>query len=102
MQVPLSPSQLCSIKKGTEGRLFQFFLPNTKLPTETKMQKENQQGGLVKVGRGTGLTLVSNKRASLVVVKRQRTMSRVGKLGREMATSRERVKAQRRTMPGTK
>jgi hypothetical protein len=41
--------------------------------------------------------------ASLVMVNRQRTMSRVGKLGSEMATSRERVKAQKRsTMSGTK
>lgn len=51
-------------------------------------------------------TLVSDNRygmVSWIVTKRQRTMSRFGELGREMVTSRERIKAKkRRTMPGTK
>lgn len=62
---------------------------------------------MVKVEKSTKrLALVSENirgRKSRVVVKRQRTMSRVGKLGREMVTSKERIKAhKRRTMLGTK
>jgi hypothetical protein len=80
------------------------FSPNTKLSTETKCKKRISK--VVTVGRSKELTLVSDNRygrASWIVVKRQRTMSRVGKSGREMVTSNERMKAQkRRTMPGTK
>jgi len=61
---------------------------------------------VIKVRRSKEPTLVSDNRygrASWIVVKRQRTMSRVGKSGREMVTSRERMKAQkRRTIPGIK
>jgi hypothetical protein len=80
------------------------FSPNIKLPTETKCKKRISK--VVKVGRSEEPTLVSDnryRRAPSVVVKRQRTMSRVGKLRREMVTSRERMKAQKtRTIPGTK
>jgi len=92
--------RVSSIDKETAG----FFLPNTKLPTETKCEK--RISNVVKVGRSREFTLVSDNRygrASWIVVKRQRTMSRVGKSGREIVTSRERMKAQkRRTMPGMK
>jgi hypothetical protein len=69
-----------------------------------------QQGGGGRAEEEQGFTLISfidsesvETWGTVLPVKWQRTMSRVGRLGREMATRRERMKAQkRRKMPGRK
>ena len=73
---------------------------------EAQKEKEISQQGVVKVGGSTeGLALISEnncERLLWVMVKWQRTMWRVGSLGREMVASRERMKAKEsRTTPGT-
>jgi hypothetical protein len=92
--------RISSIGKGVAEA---FLSPNTQLRTDkSKISK------VVRVERGViRFTLISFIDSAPVeeepLAKWQRTTSRAGKSGREMATRRERMKAhKRRTMPGRK
>jgi hypothetical protein len=75
-----------------------------------KNAKAEEISKVVEVEGGQGFTLISfidsgsvETRGTVSPVKWQRTMSRVGRLGTETATRRERMKAQKRRMkPGRK
>jgi hypothetical protein len=105
--VPPGPSHRVSlIGKGVSHRC-----SRTKYQTiDRHKNAEAKISKVVEVEGGQGFTLISfidsgsvETRGTVSPVKWQRTMSRVGRLGMETATRRERMKAQKRRMkPGRK
>jgi hypothetical protein len=82
--------------------MFSHQIPNCR---RTQNAKTESVSKVVKVEGEQGFTLISfidtvsvETRGTVSPVKWQRTMSSVGRLGREMATRRERMKAQKRRM----